>query len=189
MIVLLRYIAIGLILFFGFSQTVNWQIQNKEKNQVVGMNNYKWERDSPYSVKETADRLLVILKNYPAVVIISRINQQENAKLQGVEIDDLETLLFQNNALVGAIFSANPEAAFSLPIKATIWKDKTDIVRIRVTDIEQLDKIYGLNGAIEIICDLLPPWLDILVSDKSIEQITDGLPQVDKSKLRIHNKQ
>ena len=52
MIVLLIYIAIGLILFFGFSQTVNSQIQNKEKNQVVGMNNYKWENNTIHLIDD-----------------------------------------------------------------------------------------------------------------------------------------
>ncbi|QDH78545.1 DUF302 domain-containing protein [Echinicola soli] len=148
------------------------------------MSSYKWVRESPYSVKETADRLMAILKQYPTVLFIARIDQQKNAKSQGVGIDEMETLLFQNNALVGALFKANPEAAFELPIKATIWKDAKGKVQLRITDIDRLDKEYGLNGAfgaIAIIYDLLPPWLDILVSDTPVDKFGEVLPPVSSS--------
>ncbi|MCH5598898.1 DUF302 domain-containing protein [Niabella ginsengisoli] len=174
------FIALSFISLSAFSQRTTSQNQLKQKK----MSNYKWTRESPYSVKETAERLKAILKHYPTVLFINQIDQQANAKSQGVDIDEMQTLLFQNNALVGALFRANPEAAFELPIKALIWKDAKGKTYIKVTDIDRLDKKYGLNGAygaIQIIYDLLPPWLDILISDTAVDKFGDVLPKVTSS--------
>lgn len=153
------------------------------QNQLIlkSMNNNKWAKESPYSVTETAERLKAILKHYPTVLFINQIDQQANAKSQGVNIDEMLILLFQNNALVGTLFKANPEAAFELPIKALIWKTANGKIHIKVTDIDRLDKKYELNGAfgaIQIIYDLLPPWLDILISDTPVSKFEEVLPKI-----------
>ncbi|MFK3663270.1 DUF302 domain-containing protein [Scandinavium sp. NPDC088450] len=130
--------------------------------------NQRWVRKSPYSVRETADRLLAKLSEFPEVMIIADVNQQDVAALSNMKIDDAVCLLFQNTKLVGNLLSSNIEVGFTLPIKAFIWKDKKGQVWIRCNDIDAMDEDYDLNGgqgAIEAIYNLLPGWLDYTVSE------------------------
>ena len=134
------------------------------------MNNIhqRWIRKSPYSVRETADRLLAKLAEFPEVMIVADVDQQKIAELSGRNIDAAVCLIFQNTHLVGSLLSSNVEVGFELPIKAFIWKGEDGHVWIRCTDIDNMDDAYGLNGgmgAINAIYGLLPGWLDHTVSN------------------------
>ncbi|WP_455427078.1 DUF302 domain-containing protein [Dryocola sp. LX212] len=136
-------------------------------SQLKGSYNSKWLRQSPYSVKETADRLLGKLAEYPSVMIIARVDQKKVAEFRDIKIREAECLLFQNCALVGKIISTNIEAGFDLPIKVFIWKADDGQVWIRCTDIDHMNNAYDLNGAdgaVTEIYHLLPGWLDYTVS-------------------------
>lgn len=129
--------------------------------------NQRWVRKSPYSVRETADRLLSRLAEFPEVMIVADIDQRNIAALSGVEVDDVICLLFQNTKLVGSLLSANIEVGFELPIKALVWKGQDGQVWIRCNDIDHMNEAYqlnGSNGAIDAIYNLLPDWLDYTVS-------------------------
>jgi len=129
--------------------------------------NQRWVRKSPYSVRETADRLLAKLAEFPEVMIVADVDQQKVAELSGKSIDDAVCLMFQNTKLVGSLLSSNIDAGFELPIKAFIWKEKDGQVWIRCTDIDHMNDFYQLNGgqgAIDAIYALLPGWLDHTVS-------------------------
>ncbi|WP_417329107.1 DUF302 domain-containing protein [Halomonas cupida] len=129
--------------------------------------NQRWVRKSPYSVRETADRLLAKLAEFPEVMIVADVDQRKTAELSGKEVDDVVCLLFQNTKLVGTLLSANIEVGFELPIKALIWKAEDGQVWIRCNDIDHMNEAYQLNGgggAIDAIYSLLPGWLDHTVS-------------------------
>lgn len=127
----------------------------------------KWLRRSPYSVKETAERLFRKLAEHPSVMIVAHVEQNMIAEMAGKSIKDIECLMFQNRALVGKILSTNIEAGFELPIKALIWEDNAGQVWLRCTNIDRLNEEYdlqGAEGAIDAIYTLLPAWLDHSVS-------------------------
>jgi uncharacterized protein (DUF302 family) len=127
----------------------------------------KWLRRSPYSVKETAERLFQKLAEHASVMIIAHVEQNMIAEMAGKSIKDIECLMFQNRALVGKILSTNIEAGFELPIKALIWEDNAGQVWLRCTNIDRLNEEYdlqGAEGAIDAIYTLLPAWLDHSVS-------------------------
>lgn len=129
--------------------------------------NQRWVRKSPYSVRETADRLLAKLADFPEVMIVADVDQRKTAELSGKQVDDVVCLLFQNTKLVGNLLSANIEVGFELPIKALIWKARDGQVWIRCNDIDHMNEAYQLNGgggAIDAIYNLLPDWLDHTVS-------------------------
>lgn len=121
-----------------------------------------WKWESPYSVKETMDRLLAIIDKHPEVLQYGRVDQQAVACLSGKEIKDVEVVFFQNSQLVGEILSANIEAAAALPIKTTVWEDANGQVWIQATHIDEMNarfKLNGANGAVESIRKLLPAWI------------------------------
>ncbi|MCT4706715.1 DUF302 domain-containing protein [Enterobacteriaceae bacterium H16N7] len=127
----------------------------------------RWIRKSPHSVRETADRLLAKLAEFPEVMIVADVDQQKVAALSNKKVDEAVCLLFQDTKLVGNLLASNIEVGFDLPIKAFIWKAKDGQVWIRCNDIDQMDDFYTLNGgngAIEAIYSLLPGWLDHTVS-------------------------
>ncbi|MFP2237286.1 hypothetical protein ACLEX4_01890 [Pseudescherichia vulneris] len=129
--------------------------------------NQRWVRTSPYSVRETADRLLAKLAEFPEVMIIADVDQQKVAALSNKIVDEAVCLLFQNTHLVGSLLSSNIDVGFELPIKAFIWKTEDGRVQIRCTDIDHMNDFYHLNGgfgAIDTIFNLLPDWLDHTVS-------------------------
>lgn len=130
--------------------------------------NQRWVRKSPYSVRETADRLLAKLAEFPEVMIIAEVDQQQVATLSNKKVNDIICLLFQNSKLVGSLLASNIEVGFELPIKAIIWQAEDGQVWIRCTDIDDMNQRYQLDGgqgAIEAIYGLLPGWLDHTVSD------------------------
>lgn len=136
-------------------------------NNLKNTCNQKYLRQSPYSVKETAERLLGKLAEYPSIMIVARVDQRKVSEYIDVKINDAECLLFQNRALVGKIVSTNIDAGFELPIKAFIWQADSGQVWIRCTDITHMNDAYELNGAhgaISAIYSLLPAWLDYTVS-------------------------
>lgn len=127
----------------------------------------RWIRKSPHSVKKTADRLLTKLDEFPEVMRVARVDQQEVAKISGKKVNEAECILIQNTTLVGKLLNANLEAGFELPIKIFIWQADDRQVWIRCTDIDYLNDAYQLNGAdgaIDAIYSLLPNWLDYMVS-------------------------
>lgn len=129
--------------------------------------NQRWIRKSPYSVRDTADRLLTKLKEFPEVMIVADVDQKKVAALSDKKINDAICLMFQNTKLVGSLLSSNIDVGFELPIKAYIWQDKNKEVWIRCTDIDHMNDFYQLNGgvgAIDAIYSLLPNWLDHTVS-------------------------
>jgi pimeloyl-ACP methyl ester carboxylesterase/uncharacterized protein (DUF302 family) len=77
---------------------------------------------SPYSVKETIDRLQEFLRQQ-GVTIYARIDQQKEVEGAGRKIAPLEFLLFGNPKAGGAIMQENPIAALDLPLKVIAWED------------------------------------------------------------------
>ena len=100
-------------------------------------------RQSPYSVKETIDRLQAFLQAHGAT-IYARIDQQAELQKVGQSIPPLEFILFGNPKAGGPIMIENPIAALDLPLKVIAWEDDKKEVCVAFNDGVYLEDRYGL---------------------------------------------
>ena len=112
-------------------------------------------RSSPWSVKETIDRLVVILEAHNAT-IYARINQQSEVHNAGKEIPALEFILFGNPRAGGLIMAENPIAALDLPLKIIAWEDAAKSVWLGYNQAAYLEERYALSHAVMQPVDLDP---------------------------------
>jgi uncharacterized protein (DUF302 family) len=108
---------------------------------------------SPYSVKETIDRLAVFLKEQGAT-IYARINQQIEVHNAGNEIKPLEFIMFGNPKTGGAIMAQNPVSALDLPLKLIAWEDDDNKVWLAYNEALYLEERYSLPHKLAEALDL-----------------------------------
>ena len=112
-------------------------------------------KPSPYSVKETIDRLEEILRKQGAT-IYARINQQTEVNKTGQNLTPLEFLMFGNPKAGGLLMIENPIAALDLPLKVIAWEDKQQKVWIGYNDGGYVRERYSLSSAISAPLNLDP---------------------------------
>jgi uncharacterized protein (DUF302 family) len=115
-------------------------------------------KPSPYSVKETIDRLETFLKDHGAT-IYARIDQQAELQKVGQGIPPLEFIMFGNPKAGGPIMIENPVAALDLPLKVISWEDDQKSVSVAYNDGFYIEERYSLQHR-----ENSPLSLDALVS-------------------------
>ena len=118
-------------------------------------------RPSSWSVKETMDRLVVILEEHKAT-IYARIDQQSEVHNAGQEIPPLEFILFGNPRAGGLIMAENPIAALDLPLKIIVWEDAAKAVWLAYNNASYLEERYALSHDVMKPVDLDPLVTGIL---------------------------
>ncbi|WP_183576321.1 DUF302 domain-containing protein [Mucilaginibacter sp. X5P1] len=118
-------------------------------------------RSSPYTVKETIERLQTFLQQ-KGVTIYARIDQQAEANNAGYKLLPLEYLLFGNPKAGGAIMAANPVAALDLPLKVIAWEDEQQKVWIAFNDPAYIQKRYALPDGVIAPLNLAPIVTQVL---------------------------
>jgi uncharacterized protein (DUF302 family) len=101
-------------------------------------------KQSPYSVKETIDRLETFLQQHGAT-IYARIDQQAELRKAGLDIPSLEFIMFGNPKAGGPIMIENPVAALDLPLKVIAWEDDKKDVFIAYNDGFYIEERYALT--------------------------------------------
>lgn len=101
-------------------------------------------RPSPYSVKETIDRLQTFLQQHGAT-IYARIDQQAEVAKAGQSLLPLEFILFGNPKVGGLFMSENPLVALDLPLKIIAWQDEQQTVWIAYNDAAYIEARYSLT--------------------------------------------
>jgi uncharacterized protein (DUF302 family) len=125
-------------------------------NKIISMDQKGFViRPSPYSVKETIDRLSRFLEGHGAT-IYTRINQQSEVRHAGNDMPALEFILFGNPSAGGLIMAENPVAALDLPLKIIAWEDKDKKANLAYNEASYLQKRYGLSPALMQPLDLRP---------------------------------
>jgi uncharacterized protein (DUF302 family) len=122
-------------------------------------------RKSPYSVKDTIDRLVIFLEGHKAT-IYARINQQSEVRSAGKEIPALEFILFGNPRAGGPIMAENPIAALDLPLKIIAWEDAAKSVWLAYNKASYLEERYALPHYLMQPLDLDPLVAGVLSSGK-----------------------
>lgn len=77
---------------------------------------------SNYTVKQTVDRLIVLLERFQ-MAIYARINRKNESKWHGVQSRDVECILFDKPQLSTPIIEKNPILAICFPMKIIIWEE------------------------------------------------------------------
>jgi uncharacterized protein (DUF302 family) len=112
-------------------------------------------RPSPYSVKETIDRLVIYLEQHGTTVYV-RMNHQSELRNIGLKILPLEYILFGDPKAGGRVMIENPVAALDFPLKIIAWEDEKNNVWLAYIDSEYIEKRYSLPHTLMVILDLAP---------------------------------
>lgn len=100
-------------------------------------------RESPYSVKETIDRLQAFLQQHGAT-IYARIDQQAEVQKAGQSSAPLEFILFGNPKAGGPLMAENLLVALDLPLKVIAWEDDQKKVWIAYNEASYIEGRYNL---------------------------------------------
>ena len=119
------------------------------------MSNNIITKQSPFTVKETIDKLEGILKQ-KNITIYARINQQKEAANAGITLNGLEFLLFGNPQRGGLVMVANPEAALDLPLKVLAWEDAQHTTWISYNNTAYIEQRFALNAETAQLTDIDP---------------------------------
>lgn len=112
-------------------------------------------RSSPFSVKETADRLQAFLQTH-GVTIYSRIDQLAEAARANIVLRPLEFLLFGNPQKGGVLMASNPLSALDLPLKIIIWQDAQNQTQLSYNKPLYITSRYDLSPELANLIELEP---------------------------------
>ena len=118
-------------------------------------------KTSPYRVRETLDRLEILLRT-KGIKVFARIDQAAEAQSVGLNMPPMELLIFGNPKGGTPIMQAAPEAGIELPLKALAWQAPDGKVYISFNDAayvqsrfnvpaELLQPLAALTGLIDSI--------------------------------------
>lgn len=102
-------------------------------------------KPSPYSVKETMDRLAAALAE-KGLKPAARIDHAAGAKSAGLEMPPTEVMMFGNPRLGTPLMLADPRIAIDLPMRVVAWQDKAGKVWIGYTSADGLKARYAITG-------------------------------------------
>jgi len=105
---------------------------------------------STFNVKETADRMEIILKE-KGMTIFNRIKHSESAGKVGIELRETELIIFGNPKVGSPLMKCQQNAAIDLPQKVLIWEDDKAKVWISYNDPRYLVKRHNITGCEEVI--------------------------------------
>ena len=89
--------------------------------------------ESMYTVKETIDRLVVLLQRHD-MIVYARINRQIEAKWYGRVTQPLEFILFDDPRRSAPLVEKNPMVALCFPMRIIAWEDEIGRCRIAFKD-------------------------------------------------------
>lgn len=99
---------------------------------------------SPYSVKETIERVASLVKQQGGTVF-AEIDHSEEGKKAGQTLLDTQVIIFGNPAKGTSLMQANPAMAIDLPLKMMARQDANGQIWLSFTDPLHLAKQYGAN--------------------------------------------
>jgi beta-galactosidase len=121
-------------------------------------------KTSPFSVKETADKLAAILQKR-SIMLFVRINHGQAAKDSGMTLADEEVLVFGDPKVGTYLMQECPAVGVELPLRIVIWKEEQTWVGYR--DPKELLEQYDLTnhrGVVEKMSAFMAALVDELVN-------------------------
>ena len=77
---------------------------------------------SSYALKETMDRLVVLLERLGMTIYV-RINRQIESKRFGIQMPPMECLLFDDPRLSVPVVTKDPPLGLCFPMMITVWEE------------------------------------------------------------------
>lgn len=114
-----------------------------------------------FAPKDAIDLLEKVFRQN-GITIYARIDQQEEARKNGVKLNPLVFLLFGNPAKGGTVMLENPLVALDLPLKVIAWQDEKQNNYIAFNDINYLASRYSLSNSAARLIDIGAVILKIL---------------------------
>lgn len=116
---------------------------------------------SPYSVDDTAQRLVRVLEN-AGMMIFARIDQKVAAEAAGLTMRPMMLVLFGNPKAGTPLMQAYPTLAIDLPLKALVWEDASGRVWLSTNSPQYLQKRHSMTeapfvGVTELLGQALQP--------------------------------
>lgn len=99
---------------------------------------------SPYSVTETIDRLVVLLRAHGATVF-ARVDHCAAAAEAGLTMRPTQVLIFGNPKIGTPVMLAAPTVAIDLPFKALAWEDAAGDVWLSHNTAEYLARRHHIS--------------------------------------------
>jgi len=122
--------------------------------------------DSPYSVNETANRLISRIE-LKGLNVFSRIDHSANADAAGLALPPTELILFGNPQAGTALMQSAPTVAIDLPQKALIWQSANTATQLAFTDPNHLKQLHNIEG-----CDHILDKVSVLLQTLATETIS-----------------
>ena len=98
---------------------------------------------SPYSPKETMDRLEIVLKE-KGMTIIARIDHAAGAAKVGKQLRPTEVLIFGNPQGGTPFMECDQTVGIDLPLKALVWEDGSGQVWLGYNDVTYIAGRHGV---------------------------------------------
>lgn len=108
------------------------------------------KHQSPYSVKETADRIESILKD-KGLTLFARIDHSENARGVNLSLRPTEVIIFGNPKVGTVLMQCAQEVAIDLPQKMMISEDNNKQVWLSYNSPVFLQKRHKIEGCEEVV--------------------------------------
>ncbi|MFA0087663.1 DUF302 domain-containing protein [Vibrio sp. 10N.261.51.F12] len=106
--------------------------------------------ESPYSVKETADRFENIAAS-KGLTLFARIDHQKNASKVDLELRPTEVIIFGNPKVGTPLMQCAQTVAIDLPQKIMVSEDADNKVWLSYNDPNYLKKRHNITGCDEVI--------------------------------------
>ncbi|MEQ9544501.1 MAG: DUF302 domain-containing protein [Marinobacter sp.] len=105
---------------------------------------------SGLGVQATADKLESVLKD-KGMTVMARINHQQGAEKEGLELLPTEVVIFGNPKVGTPLMQCARSVAIDLPQKALIWEDSSGDTWLGYNDPEYLKSRHGIEGCEAVI--------------------------------------
>ncbi len=123
------------------------------------------QKKSPYSVKQTLDRVEVIL-NKKGITVFARVDHAAGAEKVGLQMNDTQLLIFGNPKMGTPLMNEQILMGLDLPMKMLAWKDTRGQTWLAYTRPQALQQRHQLKN--QMIIEKMNKALDA-ISQKAIE--------------------
>ena len=112
----------------------------------TGINDEKlYALESQFSVDETMTRIEKTLKTM-GIPIFAKFDHGKNAEEVGLELRPNQVIVFGSPKVGTKLMQDNPSISIELPLKISVWEDRTGSVWVTFPQMKQMAVEYGLEN-------------------------------------------
>lgn len=119
------------------------EMVNEESRQVI-------LQSSPYSVSETVDKLVKVMKS-KGITLFAFIDHSEEAKKVNMELPEEKLLIFGDPKIGTFLMQENPVIGIDLPLKILVWQDGSGKTQVAYKDPSSIGELHKIAKNREIL--------------------------------------